>query len=79
MLQLTMQSKVLSVSATAAFLAKTDIESTFRLIPVHPDGYELLNMYWDGRYYHDKVLTFVLQSALYLFNQLSDVILSWSH
>jgi hypothetical protein len=54
------------------FLAKTDIESAFRLIPVHPDDYEILGMYWDGKYYHDKVLPFGLRSAPYLFNQLSD-------
>ena len=56
------------------FLAKTDIESAFRLIPVHPDDYELLGMYWEGKYYYDKVLPFGLRSAPYLFNQLSDAI-----
>ena len=56
------------------FLAKTDIESAFRLIPVHPDDYELLGMYWEGKYYYDKVLPFGLRSAPYLFNQLSDTI-----
>ena len=28
------------------FLEKTDIESAFRLVFVHPDEYELLGMYW---------------------------------
>ena len=56
------------------FLAKTDIESAFRLIPVHPDDYELLGMYWEGKYYYDKVLPFGLRSAPHLFNQLSDTI-----
>ena len=41
-----------------SFLAKTDVESAFRLIPVHPDDYELLGMKWEGRYYYDKVLLF---------------------
>jgi hypothetical protein len=54
------------------FLAKTDIESAFRLIPVHPDDYELLGMFWDGKYYFDKVLPFGLRSAPFIFNQLSD-------
>ena len=58
------------------FLAKTDIESAFRLIPVHPDHYELLGMYWEGKYYYDKVLPFGLRSAPFLFNQLSDA-LEW--
>ena len=56
------------------FLAKTDIESAFQLIPVHPDDYELVGMYWEGKYYYDKVLPFGLRSAPYLFNQLSDTI-----
>ena len=56
------------------FLAKTDIESAFRLIPVHPDDYELLGMCWKGKYYYDKVLPFGLRSAPFIFNQLSDAI-----
>lgn len=56
------------------FLAKTDIESAFRLIPVHPNDYELLGMHWKGKYYYDKVLPFGLRSAPYIFNQLSDAI-----
>lgn len=56
------------------FLAKTDIESAFRLIPVHPDDYELLGMFWDGKYYFDKVLPFGLRSAPFIFNQLSDAV-----
>ena len=56
------------------FLAKTDIESAFRLIPIKPSDYELLGMFWDGKYYYDKVLPFGLRSAPFLFNQLSDAI-----
>ncbi len=58
------------------FLAKTDIESAFRLIPIHPDDYELLGMCWEGKYYYDKVLPFGLRSAPSIFNQLSDA-LEW--
>ena len=59
-----------------SFLAKTDIESAFKLIPVHPDDSELLGMKWEGKYYHDKVLPFRLRSAPAIFNQLSDA-LEW--
>ena len=31
------------------FLAKTDIESEFRLIPIHPGDYEPLGMFWQAR------------------------------
>ena len=60
------------------FLAKTDIESAFRLIPLRPSDYELFGMCWEGSYYYDKVLSFVLRSAPYLFNLLSDAI-EWIH
>ena len=58
------------------FLAKTDIESACRLIPIHLSDYELLGMYWDGKYYYDRVLPFGLRSAPSIFNQLSDA-LEW--
>ncbi len=58
------------------YLAKTDIESAFRLFPVHPDDWELLGMKWEGKYFYDKVLPFGLRSAPFLFNQLSEA-LEW--
>ena len=57
-------------------MTKTDIQSAFRIIPVHPQDWELLGMSWQGRYYFDKVLPFGLRSAPFLFNQLSDA-LEW--
>ena len=56
------------------FMAKTDMESAFRLYPVHPDDWELLGMFWNGQFYFDKVLPFGLRSAPFRFNQLSDAI-----
>ena len=56
------------------YMGKTDIESAFRLIPVHPNDWELLGMFWNGQYYFDKVPPFGLRSAPYIFNQLSDAI-----
>ena len=55
-------------------MGKTDIESAFRLIPVHPDDWELLGMCWNGQYYFDKALPFGLRFAPYIFNQLWDAI-----
>ena len=45
------------------YMGKTDIESAFRLIPVHPDDWELLGMFWNGQHYFDKVLPFGFRSA----------------
>ena len=56
------------------FLAKTDVDSAFRLIPLRPRDYELFGMQWEGKFYYDKVLPFGLRSALFLFNQLSEAV-----
>ncbi len=58
------------------FMAKTDVQSAFRNIPVHPDDWELLGMKWRGLYFFDRVLPFGLRSAPYIFNMLSDA-LEW--
>ena len=54
-----------------ALLAKLDIESAYRIIPVHPDDRSLLGMVWKGRLYVDSSLP-----APKLFNALADG-LSW--
>ena len=46
-----------------ALLAKLDIESAYRIIPVHPDDRSLLGMVWKGRLYVDSSLPFGLRSA----------------
>ena len=57
-----------------SFMAKTDICSAFRNVPVHPKDWELLGMHWKGLYFFDKVLPFGLRSAPHIFNQLSEAI-----
>ena len=59
-----------------AFMFKTDVQSAFRIIPVHPLDWELLGMQWKGLYFFDTVLPFGLRSASFLFNTLSDA-LEW--
>ena len=49
------------------FLAKTDIKSAFRLIPLHPDDYPLVGFKWDGGYYFDKCLPMGASSACNIF------------
>jgi len=57
-------------------LAKIDIKSAFRLLPVHPSDRHLLVMEWDRKFYVDACLPFGLRSAPKLFNVLADL-LSW--
>lgn len=42
--------KVIKELGTGAFLAKTDIDSVFKIIPMHPDDYHLLGFQWQGQY-----------------------------
>ena len=53
-------------------LAKIDIKSAFRIIPVHPDDRPLLGMRWEDQVYIDAALPFGLRSAPKLFNALAD-------
>ena len=39
-----------------AWLAKTDVKSAFRLLPVSPADYELLGFSFGGMFYYDKCL-----------------------
>ncbi len=52
-------------------LAKTDIDSAFRLIPVHPSDYELLGFMWEGEYYFDKCLPMGASSSCAIFEAFS--------
>ena len=57
-------------------MAKIDIASAFRLIPVHPDDRYLLGMKWNDHVYIDRQLPFGLRSAPLLFNGYADA-LEW--
>ena len=54
-------------------LAKIDIKSAFRLIPVHPADRHVLAMEWQGAIYSDTCLPFLLRSAPKLFSVLADL------
>ncbi|KAK3732477.1 hypothetical protein QZH41_003780 [Actinostola sp. cb2023] len=60
-----------------SYMAKTDLKSAFRIIPIHPNDWNLLGVCWNSRYYVDMYLPFGLRSAPYIFNQLSEA-LEWS-
>ena len=59
-----------------AMLAKVDIKSAYRIIPVHPEDRPLLGMRWREALYVDSALPFGLRSAPKLFNSVADV-LEW--
>lgn len=54
-----------------SFIAKADIESAFRIIPVHPDDYHLLGFTFAGHYYYDKCLPMGCSISCKVFEQFS--------
>ena len=59
-----------------AELAKVDIKSAYRIVPVHPDDRPLLGMLWKEALYVDSTLPFGLRSAPKIFTALADA-LEW--
>ena len=57
-------------------LAKLDLESAYRMVPVHPDDRRFLGMQWQGKVLVDMALPFGLRSAPKVFNLLADC-LQW--
>ena len=54
-----------------AYMAKTDIKSAFRIIPVSPADYHLLGFKWQGKYYYDKCLPMGCSSSCAIFESFS--------
>ena len=57
-----------------ALMAKFDVESAYRNIPVHLDNRFLLGMRWHGQFYVDLSLPFSLRSAPFIFNSVADMV-----
>ena len=60
-----------------ALMAKIDLQSAYRHIPVHPEDQHLLGIEWDGKEYRDQALPFGLRSAPKLFTAVADG-LAWA-
>ena len=59
-----------------SFMAKTDIESAFRIIPIHPSNHHLLGFKWNKQYYYDKCLPMGLSESCRIFEEFSTA-LEW--
>ena len=57
-----------------ALLAKVDVKSAYRNIPIHPHDRWLLGMQWDGALYIDTALPFGLRSAPIIFTAIADAV-----
>ena len=65
---------LLHTYGTGAIMAKIDLKSAFRMVPVRPADWDLVGMFWDGMYYVDTCLPFGLRSAPCLFNRFADAL-----
>ena len=52
-------------------MAKTDIKSAFRIIPIHPDDYHLLGMTFNNSYFFDRCLPMGCSSSCAIFEAFS--------
>ena len=67
---------VVASLGAGSLLAKIDIESAYRLVPVHPDDRLLLGIEWEGQIYCDAMLPFGLRSSAKIFTAFADA-LEW--
>ena len=58
-----------------SLLAKVDLESAYRIIPIHPDDRMLLGMEWGGSWFVDTALPFGLRSVPKIFTAMADGLL----
>ena len=60
-----------------AWMAKLDLKSAYRMVPVHPEDSPLLGIQWKGETYSDQALPFGLRSAPIIFSAVADG-LAWA-
>ena len=65
---------LVSKFGAGCFLAKTDIEKAFRLMPIRPDQRHLLGISWQGQYFFDCCLPMGASSSCQLFEIFSSAI-----
>ena len=68
--------KLLVSLGRGASMAKVDLKSAFRMVPVRKEDWQFLGMKWRDNFYVDTCLPFGLRSAPFLFNQFAEA-LEW--
>ena len=57
-----------------SLMAKFDVESAYRIVPIHPGDLHLLGMEWRDYYFVDMALPFGLRSAPFIFSAIANVV-----
>ena len=53
------------------YMAKSDIQSAFTLVPIRPEDHHLLGFQWKGQYYHYTTLPQGAASSCYIFERIA--------
>lgn len=67
--------KLVRASGKGTLLAKLDLKSAYRIVPVHPQDRPLLAVQWDGEVLIDSALPFGLRSAPKIFTAIADALM----
>ncbi len=66
--------ELIKIAGRGAWLAKLDITSAFKVMPIHPDSWHLFGILWERKYYFAVRLTFGCKSSPKMFDMLSEAI-----
>ncbi|KAG1925038.1 proline and serine-rich protein 1-like [Pimephales promelas] len=65
---------MIKIAGRGAWMAKVDITSAFKVMPIHPDSWHLFGVNWRGKFYFSVRLTFGCKSSPKIFDTLSEAI-----
>ena len=66
--------RLIKQAGPGCFLAKTDIQNAFRIIPINPADYHLLGIKWRNRYYYDRAMPMGCSSSCRTFETFSTAV-----
>ncbi len=66
--------ELIKIAGRGAWLAKVDITSAFKVMPIHPDSWHLFGIQWAGKFYFAVRLTFGCKSSPKIFDMLSEAV-----
>jgi len=66
--------RLIRKAGRGSYLAKTDIKSAFRIIPIRPADYCLLGMQWRGSYFYDRCMPMGCASSCQTFETFSSAV-----
>ncbi|XP_056332077.1 uncharacterized protein LOC130243801 [Danio aesculapii] len=65
---------LIKIAGRNAWLAKVDITSAFKIMPIHPDFWHLFGIRWRSKFYFAVRLTFGCRSSPKIFDTLSEAL-----